>query len=226
MFDVDGAISDWRRQLIANGVTTPEVLDELENHLREDVQTQVRMGVNIEIAFDIARERLGRGDTLQAEFKKVEGRSARLMLLACFTFVGFILWMSGYTFIYLGMNAGEQIVAYAAVVLTLVVACGWRYAVPCLPVILHKGKRMTVGWACIASGFVASNLFCHFVLAPFERNSDGLMPAIGFWAVFPIAVFACLGLGLMMSARDRQYWGMSKGDATGPADFEAGNSRG
>jgi hypothetical protein len=44
--------------------------------------------------------------------------------------------------------------------------------------------------------------------------------------VFPIAVFACLGLGLMMSARDRQYWGMSKGDATGPADFEAGNSGG
>jgi hypothetical protein len=206
MLNLDQAIADWRNQLIASGVTTPEVLDELENHLREDVQAQLRAGLKIENAFAIARERLGRCDALQAEFKKVESRSALLMQLTCLLFVGLILWMSGYTFVYLEMKSEEQIVAYAAVAFTLLVACGWRYAVPYLPVIRHKGKRMTVGFACIVSGVVASNLFCHFVLAPFERNSDGLMPAIGFWAVFPIAVFACLGLGLMRSARDRQHW--------------------
>lgn len=216
MLNLDKAITDWRNQLIASRVTTAEVLDELESHLREDVRAQVRAGVNIENAFDIARERLGRGDALKTEFKKVESRSAPLMRLICLIFVGLILWMSGYTFVSLEMNSGEQIVAYAAVAFTLLVACGWRHAVPYLPVILHKGKRMTVGLACIVSGFVASNLFCQFVLAPFERNRDGLMPAIGFWAVFPIAVFACLGLGLMMSARDRQQWGMENSARKAP----------
>jgi len=216
MLNLEQAIADWRNQLIANGVTAAEVLDELESHLREDVQAQVRAGATIESAFSIARARLGRGDTLRTEFKNAEGRPDRLLRLLCLIFVGLILWMSGYTFVYLGMSSGEQIVAYAAVAFTLVVACGWRYAVPYLPVILHKGKRMTVGWACIVSGFVASNLFCHFVLAPFERNRDGLMPAIGFWAVFPIAVFACLGLGLMMSASDRQHWGMENSTRKAP----------
>jgi hypothetical protein len=61
---------------------------------------------------------------------------------------------------------------------------------------------------CIASGFLASSLFCGFILPHFEVSADHQLPAIGLWAVFLIAVFACTGVGLLMSEREREVWGM------------------
>jgi len=37
MFDLDQAISEWRRQMAAGGIKLPDALDELESHLREEV---------------------------------------------------------------------------------------------------------------------------------------------------------------------------------------------
>jgi hypothetical protein len=96
------------------------------------------------------------------------------------------------------------------VAFTLLIACGWRYVTPFLPVIPNKRKRMVVGVVCILSGFLCASFFSNVILPHFERNHDGQIPAIGFWAVFPIAVSACLGLGLMMSGRDREFWRMRK----------------
>jgi hypothetical protein len=42
MFDFEQAISDWRRQMAAAGFKPASLLDELENDLREDMDTQVR----------------------------------------------------------------------------------------------------------------------------------------------------------------------------------------
>jgi hypothetical protein len=52
MFDLERAISEWRRQLAGGGIGSPDVLDELESHLREDVQQQVRLGHSPEQAFN------------------------------------------------------------------------------------------------------------------------------------------------------------------------------
>jgi hypothetical protein len=38
MFNLEQAISEWRRQMIAVGIKTPVPLEELESHLREDVE--------------------------------------------------------------------------------------------------------------------------------------------------------------------------------------------
>jgi hypothetical protein len=218
MFELEKAIEQWRRQMSARGLKTSEVLKELEGHLREDVEQQVRAGENVQRAFEAAVRRLGQADALRTEFKKTAGTpAARMMALACALLVGFILWMSGYTFVKLELSAGEQVLAYAAVGFSLIVACGWRYAVPLLPVIPNRRARMAVGLGCIASGFVCSNLFCQFVLPPFERGLDSQLPAIGFWAVVPIAVFSCTGVGLMMSVRDRKFRGMDAAEKEPPA---------
>lgn len=71
MFELDKAIADWRRQMIAEGIKTPVLLDELESHLQEDVECQVRAGTNVEQAFHAAVRRLGQSSALTDEFSKV-----------------------------------------------------------------------------------------------------------------------------------------------------------
>jgi len=212
MFSLEHAISEWRRQLAAGGIDSPEVLDELESHLRDDIEQQMRSGLSLQQAFNAALQRFGQRDALKTEFKRISGRAEvleKLMGLVGIILVGFIVWMSGYTFLQMELSPSEQIVAYAAVTFTLLTACAWRYAVPFLPVIASRGKRITVGLICIVLGVVFSNLFCHFILPHFESR-DRQIPALGFWAVFPIALFACLGLALMMSADDREHWKMRR----------------
>src|SRR5438045_7886081 len=42
MFDLELAIANWKRQLIATGIKWPQVLAELECHLSEDIQHLTR----------------------------------------------------------------------------------------------------------------------------------------------------------------------------------------
>ena len=79
MFDLNQAIANWRARLVGSGVTNPEVLDELEGHLRDDVEQQVRGGFTPEHAFAQAVERLGQANTLKREFEKVDGPVSRLL---------------------------------------------------------------------------------------------------------------------------------------------------
>ena len=213
MRDLEERIAEWRRQMSAGGIKTPALLDELESHLRDDVEQQVRLGSGVQQAFGAAVRRIGQASELKIEFASAGGTPAafpKSMRLVCVVLLGFILLLSGFTFFEMEMSLTEQIVAYAAVAFTLLVACAWRYVVPFLPVIPNKRRRVTVGAVCILSGFLCASFFCNVILPHFERNRDGQIPAIGFWAVFPIAVSVGLGVGLMMSVRDREFWGMRK----------------
>ncbi len=46
MFNLEQAISEWRRQMLAAGLKTPVPLEELESHLRQDVEQQMQLGIN------------------------------------------------------------------------------------------------------------------------------------------------------------------------------------
>jgi len=63
-------ITEWRRQMLAAGIKSPVPLEELEGHLRDDIEEQMRQGIGAEAAFDVAVERLGRADVLKREFKQ------------------------------------------------------------------------------------------------------------------------------------------------------------
>jgi hypothetical protein len=71
MFDLETAITEWRRQMQADGVKQPEVLDELESHLRDDVAQQTRAGWDARVAFESAALRIGQAALLRKEFAKV-----------------------------------------------------------------------------------------------------------------------------------------------------------
>jgi len=73
MFNLEQSIAEWRRQMLAAGVKNPNVLDELEIHLREDVEKQMREGSGAQQAFEAATRQIGHADVLQTEFSKVVG---------------------------------------------------------------------------------------------------------------------------------------------------------
>jgi hypothetical protein len=70
MFNLEQSIAEWRKQMLTAGIKTPVLLEELESHLREEVERQMRAGVNAQFAFDIAVRQIGRGKELKTEFSK------------------------------------------------------------------------------------------------------------------------------------------------------------
>jgi len=70
MFNLEQALAAWRRQMAAGGITSAEVLDELESHLRDDVEEQVRAGADAQAAFVSAVLRIGPAAALKKEFTK------------------------------------------------------------------------------------------------------------------------------------------------------------
>ncbi len=70
MLDLESAIAAWRQQMLVAGVTASEVLGELESHLREEVDQQMKAGASAQRAFDTAVERIGSARALKEEFDK------------------------------------------------------------------------------------------------------------------------------------------------------------
>ena len=70
MFDLDSAIAAWREQLVRGGIGSPEVLDELESHLREEIDRQVQAEFTPQQAFEAAVQRFGETNAVTKELKR------------------------------------------------------------------------------------------------------------------------------------------------------------
>jgi hypothetical protein len=88
MFELERAISEWRREMQCRGIKGTETLDEMESHLRDELEEQVRSGTEIQQAFESARTRMGQSESLRLEFKKIRStelfRQLENALLALF----------------------------------------------------------------------------------------------------------------------------------------------
>lgn len=71
MFNLEQSIAAWRRQMAADGLKAPALLDELESHLLDNVARQVESGTGVEQAFRTAVDQLGETSTLKTEFSKI-----------------------------------------------------------------------------------------------------------------------------------------------------------
>jgi hypothetical protein len=67
-------IADWRRQLMAAGIKSDDVLDELESHLREDIERRARSGADGARLFETAIVQFGQPQVLKAEFDRIKER--------------------------------------------------------------------------------------------------------------------------------------------------------
>lgn len=73
MFNLEETIAKWRLQMLAAGITTPLPLEELEIHLRQEIDVQTELGQSEEEAFNTAVEKMGQAHILRNEFKKIAG---------------------------------------------------------------------------------------------------------------------------------------------------------
>ncbi len=73
MFDLNDHIRKWRSNLARSQTLETSDIDELESHLREEIEQLVASKLSHEEAFLVARHRLGDAASLAEEFAKING---------------------------------------------------------------------------------------------------------------------------------------------------------
>ena len=73
MFDINHAIIQWRRKLTDAGIDNPDVIAELESHLRDEIEARTAAGMEPERAFEFAARKIGQARGLQQEFARARG---------------------------------------------------------------------------------------------------------------------------------------------------------
>lgn len=94
-FDLNRAIQEWRNSLARSPALHSENLAELESHLRDSISELLRARLSSEEAFLIAARRVGQGDALDREFRKVNS-GAILLERASWLLAGFLLTMMSF----------------------------------------------------------------------------------------------------------------------------------
>jgi hypothetical protein len=84
MFDLERSIAEWRQQMLAAGIQSPVPLEELEIHLREEIEQLEKSGVDERTAFENAVRQTGQPQSLKNEFNKIE-TSFMKTILKCVT---------------------------------------------------------------------------------------------------------------------------------------------
>jgi hypothetical protein len=113
MFNLEQSIAQWRAQMRKEGIKRAALLDELESHLRDEIDFQMRSGLALEQAFLQAIEHIGRSDAISAEFRKVSPSKGnimnhnRLYTATLWTFAIYNLVIIACTFFFWKMIGGQ-----------------------------------------------------------------------------------------------------------------------
>ncbi len=209
MFDLETSIAQWRRQMLAAGIKT-SALDELESHLREEIERQMKAEQSQPAAFEMAVEIVGRGRELGKEFKKAEPISARftrLLGIACGTVAFlFLLWL--FPFLFVNQTDWTAKALGLAAIATSVLA--WKYNYKLLPAIPSQLARTVIGFLCCVGGVVGIQIFIKDAYPDLMAHPAGtdfpfsrLFMAF-FWAWAAMACLASIGRGLEKAANDQQ----------------------
>ena len=179
---------------------SPSVLDELESHLRDEVETQLRLGLTELQAFEIAVERIGPIKTLGREFTE-EQRLINAALFGCaglYSLVGCVpvLFKLGS---FSDITSTQQISAVTAVVITALSLLSGRFFARIAPVICDKRLRTLAYVAGIFFVGLWLLFFYRLVMTRLEWDMSQLVVAI-LWAWIPMAVLCGTILGMERAA--------------------------
>ncbi|HTI68546.1 MAG TPA: cytochrome c biogenesis protein CcsA [Candidatus Limnocylindria bacterium] len=100
MFDLEPSITEWRRQMRAAGLKAGRRLDELENHLREEISALKSAGASDAVAFEQAIARLGSPHSVSTEFNKI--RVVHIWPVK----IGWTLWLAAILLLAGGLTPG------------------------------------------------------------------------------------------------------------------------
>jgi len=208
MFNLQQSIADWRQQMLAAGLQTPVPLEELEIHLREDVEQQMKSGINAQRAFGIAMGKIGQAPELKMEFKKVSTpmEMPEVIKLAGVIFVAVALFCPLFMFLPC-LQAHElslmaRMLALAVYAITVAASVlSWRYNHRLLPVIRNQPLRRAVGIVC----YGGSLLWMRFGVFHFSPGGSYPRSLLLFPFIFGLewtvmAILGSVGYGLEKAA--------------------------
>jgi VanZ family protein len=210
MFDLEQAIAGWRAQMLAAGIKTPVPLEELEIHLREEIERQKKSGLSEQTSFEAAFQQIGKANMLKNEFEKVDGakelRPWKQIQIIFFAGLGVIsLFIAACVIFKPGgfseATLAEQMSGLAAVAVMILLAGGGYLGCGFFPVILNKRMRDAI---CNSSGVLLVIwwvIFFNVILTRFDFTMSQLFVTI-FWGFgVPFGAFAGFVTGLEKIAR-------------------------
>jgi hypothetical protein len=205
MFNPEQAIADWREQMLAAGIKTPVPLEELESHLRDEIERQVKSGLCAQQAFGIAARKIGPVPELKREFKKVGApmEMQNIIKLAGVICVAVALFCPLAVLLQFSFARGfSWMTVFALAVLAITIATivlSWRYNHKLLPIIRNQPLRRSIGIACYGGCL----LWIRFVVFHFPDGWHGgiVLPLFIFGAEWTLmAILGGVGYGLEKAA--------------------------
>jgi hypothetical protein len=207
MFELEQAIAEWRRRMQAAGVKIPAVLDELESHLRDEIEGQMRSGSSAAEAFEIASQRIGPASALSAEFQNARGLEPGKLRKWCAVAYG--VELAVYTLLQARQilraapARDELILGVAGLIATPAIAYGgWRLAPRVMKIISNKTARASVAIGCCVFGILWLDVFAWFILPRFEFT-PGQFAAAFLWAMLPLMTLPTLLSGIDQRENER-----------------------
>ncbi len=79
MFDLEKAIKQWRKILRKNEAMEDGYIEEMESHLRDEIEDKIKLGISEEEAYRISTSEIGCADQIGAEYYKTNTRHPRFM---------------------------------------------------------------------------------------------------------------------------------------------------
>jgi len=198
--------------MLGAGIQTPVPLEELEIHLREEIERQMKSGLNELEAFNSSVKKIGQAHMVQNEFKKVEAteeeRDWKLaqILFAAVTSL-FSLFLCGMVIFKMGCfseaTSGQKISSLAAVTAFALLAWGGRLSAKMFPVIRAKQIRDAI---CISGGVLLMlwwMVFVHIILPRQDFTTGQLLVTILWQMIAPFGILLGLSWGIETAARKK-----------------------
>lgn len=195
MFDLEKQISEWRKQMLGAGIKIPAPLEELESHLREEIEHLVKSGHEEETAFNTAVHKIGSGQALQHEFMKAEtpGKNLKWRLVEIyFLLATLVLPLLAGWLVYFSkadrvsdMNSSQQTSSLAAVIVFSLVAWGMRLSSGRFPGLQTDRIRNVI--------FVPVLLWLTalaYVIMPNSQLTESQSAVVSLWGITPFGILA------------------------------------
>ncbi len=209
MSDLEKSIADWRRQMLAAGIKTPVPLEELESHLRDEIERQTKSGRSEAEAFESAVQIIGPAHTVRNEFEKVEETeeerrrkegqiwSGAILGLLQLILIGAVLFNSD-------MTVGQRMSGLAAIATSFLLVAVGRLS--CRMFSGIRARRIRTGTIIILGnvpGIIWVGIFTRFFLMDHEFPFGQYLPTL-LWANGPpLGVFLGLIWGIQTAAREK-----------------------
>jgi hypothetical protein len=212
MFNLEQAIVDWRRQMLAAGIKTPVPLEELESHLREEIEMQSKSGLSALDAFNLAVQKIGQAHVVQNEFKKVEATKEecdckRLQILLVIITILVPLFVGGMmlfkTKILSELTSGQRMSSLVAVASFFSLVWGGRLSYGILPIIRAKRIRDTVCISCFGLLVLWWMVLVHIILPRHDFTTGQLQVTVLWKMITPLGAIVGLNFGIETAAREK-----------------------